>query len=290
MTGGTMIRWLAAPCALVMSLLMVERLPAAAGELLQVPAATQVQTATTHPMKYYISLPKNWAPGRKWPVLVAPGAHYGDKGKNLAMFAVERDARKADFILVAPLVINADRVADMTEYRGAVMDAISAADAASPAGSRRPDRNDGARAKFDSEGIRAVLQDVQKLYRGEEKVYLTGFSSSTHVAYMFLFTHPELLKGVIINSGVYLGRGVAEDHIPFLNSPERARLGEEDPGYPKYSENWQQTKAKLLDYGHAVSMIEMEVIKHGNGDKLNPGHSCYPTRIFDFCAAGELNR
>lgn len=296
MTRGTMTRWLAAPCALAMALLMIEQLPAAAGEPSQVPAATQVQTATMHPMKYYISLPKNWAPDRKWPVLVAPSAHYGDKGKNLAMFAAERDARKAGFILVAPLVINADRVADMSEYRGAVMDAISAADAASPAGSRRPDRNDGARAKFDSEGIRAVLQDVQKLYRGDDKVYITGFSSSTHVAYLFLFTHPELLKGVIINSGVYLGRGVAEDHIPFLNSPERARLrikyivGEEDPGYSKYSENWQETKAKLLHYGHPASMIEMEVIKNGNGDKLNPGHSYYPTRIFDFCAASELNR
>ncbi|MEN9677761.1 MAG: putative esterase [Verrucomicrobiota bacterium] len=296
MKRKTMTRWLAAPCALVMSLLTIERLPAAAGEPPQVPAATQVQTATTHPMKYYISLPKNWAPDRKWPVLVAPSAHYGDKGKNLAMFAAERDARKAGFILVAPLVINADRVTDMTEYRGAVMDAITAADAASPAGSRRPDRNDGARAKFDSEGIRAILQDVQKLYRGEDKVYITGFSSSTHVAYLFLFNHPELLKGVIINSGVYLGRGVAEDHIPFLNSPERARLrikyivGEEDPGYPKYSENWYETKAKLLHYGHPASIIEMEVIKQRNGDKLKPGHSCYPTRIFDFCAAGELSR
>ena len=294
MTGGTMTCWLAAPCALVMSLLMIERLPAAAGEPPQVPAATQVQTATAHPMKYYISLPKNWAPDRKWPVLVAPSAHYGDKGKNLAMFAVERDARKADFILVAPLVINADRVADMTEYRGAVMDAISAADAASPAGSRRPDRNDGARAKFDSEGIRAVLQDVQKLYRGEEKVYITGFSASTHVAYLFLFTHPELLKGVVINSGVYLGRGVDEDHIPLLNSPERAQIeikyitGGSQSGYQEGLENWLEAKAKLLSYGHPASKIQMEVIKPGNPEKLSAGHNWYPTRILDFCTAAEL--
>ncbi len=267
---------------------MVARLPAAAGESPQGPAATKVQIATTHPMRYYISLPKDWSPNRKWPVLVAPSAHYGDKGRNIAIFAAERDARKAGFILVAPLVINADRVAEMTEYRGAVADAISAADAASPSGRR----DETARGKFDSEGIRAILQDVQKLYRGEDKVYITGFSSSTHVAYMFLFTHPELLKGVIINSGVYLGRGVDEDHIPFLNSPERARLlikyivGEEDPGYKKYSENWQETKAKLLHYGHPASKIEMEVIRKGNRDDLNPGHGYYPTRIFDFCATG----
>ena len=56
------------------------------------------------------------------------------------------------------------------------------------------------------------------------------------MAYLLLFTHPELLKGVIVNSGVYLGRGVDKDNIPYRNSPERAALpvtfivGEEDRG------------------------------------------------------------
>lgn len=272
--------------AIVVSLL----LPLAvlrAGESPQGPVALPLKSATTHPMKYYISLPKDWPANRKWPVLVAPSAHYGDKGKNLAMFAAERDKRKASFIIVAPLVINADRVAAMTEYRGAVADAINAADSATDG------RNETARAKLDSEGIQAVLKDVQKLYGGEDKVYITGFSSSTHVAYLFLFTHPELLKGFIINSGGYAGRGVDEDHIPFLNSPERAKLpikcivGEEDRGYGKYSENWQETKTKLLRYGHSASRIQMEVIRKGNPENLNPGHSPYPTRILDFCASVE---
>lgn len=203
------------------------------------------------------------------------------------MFAAERDRRNAGFIIVAPFVINADRTAEMAEYRGAVVDAINAADAATDG------RDEAARGKFDSEGIRAILKDVQKLYRGEDRVYITGFSSSTHVAYMMLFTHPELLKGVIINSGVYLGRGVDEDHIPFLNSSERARLpikyivGEDDRGYKKYSENWEETKAKLLRYGHPASKIEMEVVRKGNRDNLSPGHSVYPTRIVDFCIAME---
>lgn len=294
MTGGTVKCWLAARCALLMSLWMIERLPAAAGESLQVPVATQVQTATTHPMKYFISLPKNWSPNREWPVLVAPSAHYGDKGRSLAMFAAERDARKASFILVAPFVINADRVTEMTEYRGAVMDAISAADAASPAGSRRPGRNEVARAKFDSEGIRAILKDVQRLYRGEDKVYITGFSSSTHIASMFLFAHPELLKGVIINSGGYAGRGVDESHIPFLNSPERATLpikfivGENDPFCKNYLERWQETTAKLLRYGHPPSKMQLEVIKPGNPEHLSAGHNWFPTKILDFCASVEL--
>jgi predicted esterase len=290
-----MTHWLAARCTL-MALMLAEQMPVAAGESPQAPAVPPVQTASTHPMRYYISLPKNWSANRKWPVLVAPSAHYGDKGRTIALFAAERDARKANFIILAPFVINADRVATMTEYRGAVADAISAADAASPAGSRRPDRNDAARAKFDSEGIRAILKDAQRLYRGEDKVYITGFSSSTHIAYMFLFAHPELLKGAIINSGVYLGRGVDEAHIPFLNSPERAKLaikyiiGEKDPGYKKCTENWEEAKAKLLRYGHPAARIQMEVIKQGNPEHLSAGHNWFPTRIFDFCAAVEASQ
>lgn len=282
-----MTHWLAARCTL-MALMMAEQVPVAAGESPQVPAVPPVQTATTHPMKYYVSLPKNWSPNQKWPVLVAPSAHYGDKAKSFAMFTAQRDARKAGFIIVAPFVINADRTAEMPEYRGAVVDAINAADAATDG------RDEVARGKFDSEGIRAILNDVQRLYRGEDKVYVTGFSSSTHVAYMFLFAHPELLKGAIINSGVYLGRGVDEDHIPFLNSPVRASvavkylIGEEDRGYKKCSENWEETKAKLLRCGHPASKIQVEVIRKGNPDQLSPGHSCYPTRILDFCAAVEL--
>ena len=257
------------------------------------PDAAQVQTATTHPMKYRISLPNNWSADRKWPVLIAPNAHYTDKAGTIELFAPLRDARKLDFIIVAPFVINADRVRDMKEYRGAVMDSISAADAAGPAGGRRVGRNDAARAKFDSEGIVAIINDVQKKYHGEDKIYIAGFSSSTHIAYLFLFAHPELLRGAVINSGVYLGRGVDEGHIPFVNSPERAKVGvkyivgDDDPNCQKYSENWLESKAKLLSYGHLPTLMHMEVIKKGNPEGLSAGHGWFPMRILDFCASLE---
>lgn len=260
------------------------------GKRVDTPNGVQVQTATTHPMKYFISLPKDWASDRKWPVLVAPSAHYDAKGKTIQLFETERDARNSHFIIVAPFVINADRVTEMQEYRGTVMDSIIAADAATADGGRDED----ARAKFDSEGVVAVIKDVQKLYRGDDRVYVAGFSSSTHIAYLFLFTHPELLKGVFINSGVYLGRGVDDDHIPFKNSPERAGLnikfmiGEKDPGYQHCVENWQETKAQLLSYGHPASKIQMEVIKPGNPEHLSAGHNWFPTKIFAFCTAAEL--
>jgi predicted esterase len=220
-------------------------------------------------------------------VLIAPSAHYGDKGRTLVMFAAERDARHMPLIVVSPMVINADRVAAMTEYRGAVADAIAKADAADGF------RDEVARAKFDSEGILAILRDVQQLHHGDARVYITGFSSSTHIAYMFLFTHPELLRGVVINSGVYLERGVDTDRLPFLNQPKRARLpvkfiiGETDPGYSHCLENWEETRAELLRCGHSAARLQSEVVRAGNAAHLATGHTWYPTRILDFCAAVE---
>lgn len=254
-----------------------------------IPNLTQLQTATTHPMKYYISLPPDWSPDRTWPVLVQPAAHYGGKTKDLEVFARVRDARKSRLIIVAPVAINADPVAKMQEYRGPVMDAIRAADAAPAA----EGRDETARAKFDSEGIMAIVKDVQSLYHGEAKFYLTGFSASTHIAYVFLFVHPELLKGVVVNSGMFAGRGVDENHIPLLNSPERANLeilftiGANDPHYETYMENWRETKAKLLGYGHSEAKIREDVIQPGNPEKLNPGHNWFPTKTIGFCDAAE---
>ncbi len=61
--------------------------------------AAQVLTATTHPMKYRISLPNNWSADRAWPVLVAPNAHYTDAAGTVELFAPVRDAKKLGFIV-----------------------------------------------------------------------------------------------------------------------------------------------------------------------------------------------
>ncbi|OAI57976.1 hypothetical protein AYO49_01670 [Verrucomicrobiaceae bacterium SCGC AG-212-N21] len=258
-----------------------------AGFAAALPADAQVRTATTHPMKYLVSLPGHWSADRKWPVLIAPSAHHDPGGRNLALFVAERDARKSDLIIVAPLIINADPMGRIGIYRGAVADAISASDAAPDVGGR----DEAARAKFDTEGVCAVIRDVQTSFHGEEKVWIAGFSASTHVAYMFLFAHPELLKGAVINSGGYAGRGVDEDHIPLRNSPERSGIavkviiGENDPGYEFCTQNWAESKAKLLSYGHPAANLQMEIIRKGNADRLGTGHQWYPTRILDFCSA-----
>jgi hypothetical protein len=61
-----------------------------------VSSPAQVRTATTHPMKYLVSLPKNWSRDRTWPVLIAPSAHYVKKEEPIEFFGRERDARQSD--------------------------------------------------------------------------------------------------------------------------------------------------------------------------------------------------
>ncbi len=61
----------------------------------EIPTDSQIQTATTHPMKYLVALPKGWSPDRKWPVHIAPNAHFSQKEKTSAIFAPERDAKSA---------------------------------------------------------------------------------------------------------------------------------------------------------------------------------------------------
>lgn len=264
--------------------MLVAQMAASAVVAADLPTVDQVFTASTHPMQYVISLPSQWEPGKKWPVIIAPNAHYGNKAATIHMLAPLNEKRKAGFIIVSPIVINSDPVAPMKEYRGAIAEGIRAADAKKGEGGR----DDDARAAFDSAGIRAVIQDVQRLYGGEDRVYVTGFSASTHIVYLFLFTHPELLKGAFINSGVYRGRGVDESNLPLVNSPERARVeiqftaGEQDKGAKLYAENWAEAKALLRGCGHPESRFHEEIIRQGNAEHLPVGHAWFPTRIMDF--------
>jgi len=259
-----------------------------------VPKDDEIQTATTHPMKYYISLPTNWTSDKRWPVLFAVSAHYPAIADTISRFEKLRDVRKYRFIIITPIVISTDPISKIKDYAGAISASIDAADAAAS-----DNRDFNIRTAFDSAGIRAVIHDVQNKYHGNDKVYISGFSSSTSIAYLFIFTHPELLQGAVINSGVYLGRGVDEEHIPYLNSPGRANLpikfikGENDKynhgdPYNEGMKNWRETKAKLLSYGHLETNFQEEIVKKNNAEHLPSGHNYFYAPILDFCEAIEL--
>src|SRR5262249_26440282 len=121
------------------------------------PAIT-VQTASTHPMRYHLSLPHGWSAKRAWPVVpVVPDAARAVAG-NLHAFVTARGDRP--YILVAPEVLTCGgartRTLDHYSYSPAVWDSLRG-------------RDDFA---FDDAGTAAVLADVRRLWHGEPTAFL----------------------------------------------------------------------------------------------------------------------
>lgn len=171
-------------------------------------AATVLKTATTHPMKYHLSLPAGWAAGKTWPVaVVVPDASRDFEG-NLAAFEKARGA--LPFILVAPHVVTSGganyRRADTYRYSDADWRKVA------EAGDWR----------FDDEGIVAVLADVRREYGGEDKVFLTGWEAGGHTVWAWTFRHPDRLRAAALVTPNWKGRWMTE--ADWSRSPARAGL------------------------------------------------------------------
>src|SRR5437868_1322319 len=64
--------------------------------------AQELKTASSHPIQYYVSLPKGWNGERTWPIVMIIEAAEREFLKTLAVFEKARGDRP--FILVTPLV------------------------------------------------------------------------------------------------------------------------------------------------------------------------------------------
>jgi dienelactone hydrolase len=168
----------------------------------------ELKTASTHPMKYHLSLPPDWREGRTWPVVVViPDAGRDFEGTATA-FAKARGS--APFLVVAPHVVTSGGPA----YRGAPSYRYSEADW------KEVERQGDFR--FDADGIAAALSDVRRLYGGEEKYFLTGWEAGGHTVWAMIFRHPEALRAAAPVSANWRGRWVGE--ADFSKAAERSAL------------------------------------------------------------------
>jgi dienelactone hydrolase len=174
------------------------------------PASTAVvlRTATTHPMKYHLSLPEGWTAGKTWPIaMVIPDASR-DFEATLAAFVKARGS--LPYILVAPHVVTSGganyRLSDTYRYSEADWKRVA---------------SDGD-WRFDDDGIAAVLADVRKENGGEEKVFLTGWEAGGHTVWAYTFRHPERLRASAPVSPNWRGRWIGS--ADWSTAPERARL------------------------------------------------------------------
>lgn len=138
-----------------------------------------LKQASGHRMQYWLVLPKDWTPAKKWPVMVyveGAGCNFLGAIKNYA-------ESRGDFntILVVPQTLGSTNglaeqkakfaydVALLEEFEG------------------------GGRMKFDEEGLLCVLEDLRKEYNAEEKIFITGFSGGGNLTWQMVFCHPEMV-------------------------------------------------------------------------------------------------
>jgi poly(3-hydroxybutyrate) depolymerase len=168
--------------------------------------AQELKTATSHPIEYYVSLPKGWNEGRTWPVVMIIEAAEREFLKTLKVFENARGDRP--FILIAPLVTTNGGA----NYRQAGTYHYSEETWA------RVQEN---RCGFDMDGIAAVAADVRKLYHGDSRYFLTGWEAGGHTVWAVLFGHPEEVRAAAPAVTNYAARCMERG---FSNSPVRVNL------------------------------------------------------------------
>ena len=184
-------------------------IPLTAGALI-VPAfasdAQELKTAASHPIQYYVSLPKGWNGERTWPVVMIIEAAEREFLKTLNVFEKARGDRP--FILVTPLVTTNGganyRQAETYHYSEETWAKIQ--------------EN---RCGFDFDGIAAIAADVRKLYHGESRYFLTGWEAGGHTVWALLFGHPEEVRAAAPAVTNYAARCLEGG---FSNSPVRVNL------------------------------------------------------------------
>jgi len=236
--------------------------------------ATELKTATTHPIQYYLSLPDQWTSGKAWPVVFVIESANRDFETAAEVYRKARGARP--FILVTPLVVTngGARYREVPSYH--YSDSTWAQIA-----------KDGA-CRFDTDGLRAIAADLHKLYQGEEQYFITGLEAAGHTVWMQVFTSPELLRAAAPVAPNYQGRCVEE--IGWSTSPSRATLpvkvfgGSQDqywsPGKPFRA---QTDEAERAATQHGYKNISESVVQ-------GKGHEALAEEVLTYFASLVKNR
>jgi dienelactone hydrolase len=238
------------------SLLVSSAAPAA---LAQAAKSPQLQTASSHPIQYYLSLPEGWVAGKKYPVVMVIESAEREFLQAATAFAQARHQRP--FILVTPLVVTNGgagyRSVPTYHYSDQVWDRIQSS----------------SQFKFDMEGITAIMRDVVKQYGGEDKYFVTGFEAGGHTVWGILFNHPEAVRGAALVCPNYLGRWVDEGHISSAAErtalPIRNLIGTKDglcaPGHPIYI---QMQKAISVAETHGYKNVSLGRVEDKGHERL----------------------
>jgi predicted peptidase len=154
-------------------------------------------------MKYWLSLPPEWKPEGKWPILVtADGAGKNWRGACVRTMR-QRTRVKVPFIVVSIVRLNPK------DYGEELLQAA-----------RRAESVDD---WFDMKGLRTVTSEVAEELSGEGRFYLTGFSAGGAVTWYATIYHPEWLAASAPACGGFGLRSAPGEKL-VTEAPERKTL------------------------------------------------------------------
>jgi hypothetical protein len=222
-----------------------------------------LRKASSHEMQYYLSLPRGWNPGRKWPIGVGlEGAGCGWLGMLNSLMGVRGDK---PFILVTPITFSNTNALDRNKYPypPSLLDEVEKS----------------GRLKFDEEGLLAVLEDLRKEFAGDEKVAITGFSGGGLLCWRMTFGHPDMLLASAPACANFYNAGEISKDPARETLPIHAFQGDKDEylhNPPNLAIQWENAK-KLLDE-NGFRNVKYDLV-------AGVGHSNFPKEVMDHWAA-----
>ena len=170
-----------------------------------------------HPLVGWLSLPKGWAAGKSYPVLVdVDGAGCAFLG-SCRTFTGLRGSRPV--IVLAPVTFSNTNDLKPETYPFYPPSLVA-----------EWDKKNGRRHEFDGPGVDALLDVIRKRFGGEEKVFLTGFSGGGQYTYWKLFHDPAHVRGAAPACANFAGAGLegAPGAGPGGGPPVHLFTGEKD--------------------------------------------------------------
>lgn len=210
-----------------------------------------------HDMEAWVLLPRAWNDGEKWPILVYLDGPKQDYLKAaLDLRDVMEDRR---YIIVVPFI----RSNHKTLEPGWVPDE----------GAYVADKN--LLVDYDVPGVKAVVKEVQRIFKAEKTFAMTGFSVGAMLNYWWLFRRPQDLWAAAPASGHFSELCSEMPVKPRGKGPAiRVLVGAEDVRgkYRRWPQN-EQAVAALQKLGHKrVEYVKVE----------NRAHEAFTDQVFAF--------
>jgi poly(3-hydroxybutyrate) depolymerase len=219
----------------------------------QAKAAPILRGVDGHMMRYYISLPTDWVPERRYPVIVAVTGSNGNFPVLAKGYAKARGP--LPFVTVTPTSLSSTNPDFMDEEHFPQLDAKAL--------ETWSESDRSAQLASDLAGLEKVLADVRAYFGGEDRVYLSGFSRGGDLAWHVLYARPQWVHVVFPSCAVYHAECAVGARPEARSVPVLAFQGAGDP-YRDYLEPlWTAAEAAARQNGIKELRRILTFRKHG---------------------------